>query len=168
MTREFRHEHAAEMTKLAVAAAEAANADAASDSQLKTPSSKRPAASPGVPKAAAPAAAKKGANKDAQPIEILADDPEPSSFAGHLLITGLSLTCQLITADMQHTSLYRLLCAPPLPHLSMPLPIIPVLQSGPVYPGKQSIIKYFMLIPTAAMIHNEEVSSVHDRSSLSL
>jgi hypothetical protein len=158
------------MTKLAVAEAEAANADAASDSQLmKAPSSKRPAASASVAKAgaAAPAASKKGAGKDAQPIEILADDPEPSSFAGHLLITGLSLTCQLITADIQHASLYRLLCAPPLTHLSMPLPIIPVLQSGTVYPGKQSIIKYFMLIPTATMIHNEEVGSTCDRSTLS-
>ena len=41
----------------------------------------------------------------------------------------------------------------------MPLPIIPILQSGPIYPGKQSIIKYFMLIPTPKMVHNEEVNN---------
>jgi hypothetical protein len=42
----------------------------------------------------------------------------------------------------------------------MPLPILPILQSGPTYPGKQSLIKYFMLIPTPNIIHNEEVDDL--------
>jgi hypothetical protein len=42
----------------------------------------------------------------------------------------------------------------------MPLPIIPILQSGPTYPGKQAIIKYLMLIPTPNIVHNEEVKRI--------
>jgi enolase len=98
------------------------------------------------------------AGKDAQPIEILPDEPEPFSFAGQLLITGISLTCRLITAEMQQINFYRLIQLPSLTNLSMPLPIIPILQSGLIYPGKQSIIKYFMLIPTPKVVHNEEVN----------
>jgi hypothetical protein len=90
-------------------------------------------------------------------VEIIPDEPEPSSFAGHLLITGISLTCRLITSQIQQVNLYRLIQLPSLTNLSMPLPIIPILQSGPIYPGKQTLIKYFMLIPTPTMIHNEEV-----------
>lgn len=97
------------------------------------------------------------ATKDLPSIEILADDPEPTTFAGHLLISGLSLSCRLISAEMQQTQLYRLICSSSLSQLTMPLPIIPVLQSGPTYPGKQSLVKYFMLIPTVKMVHNEEV-----------
>jgi enolase len=93
------------------------------------------------------------------PIEILPDEPEPFSFAGQLLITGISLTCRLITVEIQQTNLYRFIQLPSLTNLSMPLPIIPILQSGPIYPGKQSIIRYFMLIPTPKMIHNEEVNN---------
>ena len=99
--------------------------------------------------------------KDTQPVEILPDEPEPFSFTGQLIITGISLTCRLITTQMQQTELYRLLQLPSLTHLSMPLPILPVLQSGLAYPGKQSLIKYFMLIPTPQMVHNEEVDDVH-------
>lgn len=91
------------------------------------------------------------------PVEIIPDDPEPTTFAGHLLITGLSLTCRLITSEMKETFLYRLFSSSTSNQLSMPLPIIPVLQSGPAYPGKQSLVKYFHLIPTPSMIHNEEV-----------
>ncbi len=97
--------------------------------------------------------------KDAQPIEILADEPEPITFAGQLLLTGISLTCRLITAEIQQTNFYRLIQSPSLTNLTMPLPIIPILQSGPLYPGKQSIVKYFMLIPTPKMVHNEEVNN---------
>jgi enolase len=99
--------------------------------------------------------------KDTQTIEILPDEPEPSSFPGQLLITGISFTCRLITAEIQQINLYRLLQLPSLKNLSIPLPIIPILQSGPTYPGKQSLIKYFMLIPTPNMIHNEEVDYLH-------
>ncbi len=99
------------------------------------------------------------AAKDVPPIEILPDEPEPFSFAGQLLITGISLTCRLITVEIQQTNLYRFIQLPSLTNLSMPLPIIPILQSGPIYPGKQSIIRYFMLIPTPKMIHNEEVNN---------
>ncbi len=99
-------------------------------------------------------------SKDIQPVEVIADEPEPSSFSGQLLITGISLTCRLITAETQQTNLYRLIQLPSITNPSMPLPIIPILQSGPAYPGKQSLIKYFMLIPTPAMIHNEEVDDL--------
>ena len=99
--------------------------------------------------------------KDAQPVEIIPDDPEPSSFAGQLLITGISLTCRLITAEIQQINLYRLIQLPSLTNLSMPLPIIPILQSGPIYPGKQALIKYFMLIPTPKIVHNEEVDDLN-------
>jgi enolase len=95
--------------------------------------------------------------KDTQPIEIIPDEPEPSSFAGQLLITGISLTCRLITSEIQQLNLYRLIQPSSITNLSMPLPIIPILQSGPIYPGKQSLIKYFMLIPTPNMVRNEEV-----------
>jgi len=99
-------------------------------------------------------------SKDIQPVEVILDEPEPSSFSGQLLITGISLTCRLITAETQQTNLYRLIQLPSITNPSMPLPIIPILQSGPAYPGKQSLIKYFMLIPTPAMIHNEEVDDL--------
>jgi len=42
----------------------------------------------------------------------------------------------------------------------MPLPIIPILQHGTTYPGKQAIIKYLMLIPTPQIVHNEEVKFI--------
>jgi len=99
-------------------------------------------------------------SKDIQPIEIIPDEPEPSSFAGQLLITGISLTCRLITSKIQQLNLYRLIQLPSIRNLSMPLPILPILQSGPTYPGKQSLIKYFMLIPTPNIIHNEEVDDL--------
>jgi hypothetical protein len=95
--------------------------------------------------------------KDIPPVEIIPDPSEPISFAGQHLFTGLSLTCCLMTAEMRHLNVYRLLYSSSLTHLSMPLPMIPILQSGPPYPGKQSLIKYFMLMPTPAMVHNEEV-----------
>lgn len=95
--------------------------------------------------------------KDAPLADILPDEPEPSSFAGHLLITGISLACRLVTAEMQQINLFRLVQLTTITNFSMPLPIIPILQSGPTYPGKQALIKYFMLIPTPAMINNEDV-----------
>lgn len=97
------------------------------------------------------------AGKDVPVIEIIPDEPEPPSFAGQLLLTGISLTCRLITAEIQQTKLYRLIQSSSQTNYSMPLPIIPILQSGPTYPGKQALIKYFMLIPTPKMVHNEEV-----------
>ena len=171
------------MARLAAVESEIPTGESTPEVSLsKVPSSKRGAASPGAakgnpPPPPPPVSSKKGlvislpfvldsilfssTGKDAQPVEILPDEPEPISFAGQLLITGISLTCRLITAEMQQTNLYRLLQLPSLTHLSMPLPIIPVLQSGLVYPGKQSLIKYFMLIPTPEMIHNEEVDDLH-------
>lgn len=169
------------MAKLAAVESEIPTGESTPEVSLsKVPSSKRGPASPGAAKGnppPPPVSSKKGlvisvplvldsilfssAGKDAQPVEILPDEPEPISFAGQLLITGISLTCRLITAEMQQTNLYRLLQPPSLTRLSMPLPIIPVLQSGLVYPGKQSLIKYFMLIPTPETIHNEEVDDLH-------
>jgi hypothetical protein len=163
------------MAKLAAAESENANGEPIPDNPtLKPSSSKRPAVSPGAPKSgAAPTSSKKGlvihilnsrsffllfrTGKDAQATEIIPDEPEPSSFAGQLLITGISLTCRLITAEIQQINLYRLIQLPSITNFSMPLPIIPILQSGPIYPGKQSLIKYFMLIPTPKMVQNEEV-----------
>lgn len=166
--RNFRSEHSNDMIKLAAADSENTNGELIPDvPALKTPSTKRPAVSPSAAKsaaaaaAAAPAPSKKGAGKDAQPVEIIPDEPEPISFAGQLLLTGISLTCRLITSEIQQINLYRLIQLPSLTNYSMPLPIIPILQSGPIYPGKQSLIKYFMLIPTPNMVHNEEVESFY-------
>jgi hypothetical protein len=171
------------MIKLAAAEIENSNNEATRDtstlqpnSTLQPTSSKRLAVSPGATaKSTLPPASKRGlvihffdsrsffsllfrtSMKDTQIIEIIPDEPEPSSFAGQLLITGISLTCRLITAEIQQLNLYRLIQPPFITNLSMPLPIIPILQSGQIYPGKQSLIKYFMLIPTPNMVHNEEV-----------
>lgn len=167
------------MATLAAAEPENSNEESPPEgSASKSPPNKRPVPVPSPPKTTnAPAApSKKGlvsnlcsqlsiffyffrAAKDVPPIEILPDEPEPFSFAGQLLITGISLTCRLITVEIQQTNLYRFIQLPSLTNLSMPLPIIPILQSGPIYPGKQSIIRYFMLIPTPKMIHNEEVNN---------
>lgn len=100
-------------------------------------------------------------SKDIQSVEIIPDEPEPMSFPGQLLITGISLTSLMIAAKLQQTNLFRLIQLPTVTNLSMPLPIIPILQSGPAYPGKQGLIKYFMLIPTPNVIHNEEVVHIH-------
>jgi hypothetical protein len=176
-SRNFRSEHANEMIKLAAIESENSNGESTLDtSTLKPTSSKRPAVSPAAAKSAVPQSSKKGlvihsfnsrsflffsllfrTGKDTQPVEIIPDEPEPSSFAGQLLITGISLTCRLITSEIQQINLYRLIQLPSITNLCMPLPIIPILQSGPIYPGKQSLIKYFMLIPTPTMVHNEEV-----------
>ena len=42
--------------------------------------------------------------------------------------------------------------------------MIPILQSGLIYPGKQALIKYFMLIPTPAKIRNDEVGKTKSSS----
>jgi enolase len=88
-------------------------------------------------------------------MEIVSDEAEPSLFAGYSLITGVSLSCSLITARLRQVPLWRLLST----DMRMPLPIIPILQSGLIYPGKQSLIKYFLLIPTPDAIRNDEVGT---------
>ncbi|CAF3868768.1 unnamed protein product [Rotaria sordida] len=162
---DFRSKHADEMAKLAAAESENSNNEPTSDATLiKVPTTTRPPTSSGGAKTGvAPAPSKKGAGKDTQPVEIIPDEPEPLSFGGQLLITGISLTCHLITAKIKQSNLFRLIQLPSITNLSMPLPIIPILQSGPIYPGKQSLIKYFMLIPTPNIIHNEEwIHKVHN------
>ncbi|CAF2573323.1 unnamed protein product [Rotaria sp. Silwood2] len=162
---DFRSKHADQMAKLAAVESEDSNGEPASDvTPVKASINARPPTGTGAAKAgAAPTPSKKGANKDLQPVEIIPDEPEPTSFAGQLLITGISLTCCLITAEMRQSNLFRLIQHPSIINISMPLPIIPILQSGPTYPGKQSLIKYIMLIPTPNMIHNEEwVHKLHN------
>ena len=166
------------MVKLAAIEPESSHAEIVTEvPPLKPPATKRQVASPVVVKTSvAPPANKKGlvtyiridlrflffrVSKDIQPIEIIPDEPEPLSFAGQLLITGISLSCRLITAEIQQSNLYRLIKLPSITNLTMPLPIIPILQSGPSYPGKQTIIKYFMLIPTPEMFNNDEVDDRH-------
>lgn len=161
----FRSEHANEMMKLVAIEVENTNVEATPEtSSLKVPSSKRAPPSPAAGKSSTvPPPSKKGTGKDTQPIEIIPDEPEPFSFAGQILITGISLTCRLITAEIQQINFYRLIQPSSLSNLSMPLPIIPILQHGLNYPGKQAIIKYLMLIPTPRIVHNEEwMHKVHN------
>ncbi|CAF3465212.1 unnamed protein product [Rotaria sp. Silwood1] len=162
---DFRSKHADKMAKLAAIESENSNGEPTSDvAQVKISTNARPPTGAGAAKAGvAPTPSKKGAGKDLQPIEIIPDEPEPSSFAGQLLITSISLTCCLITTEIKQSNLFRLIQLSSITNLSMPLPIIPILQSGPIYPGKQSLIKYFMLIPTPHIIHNEEwIHKVHN------
>ncbi|CAF0932285.1 unnamed protein product [Adineta ricciae] len=157
-----RLEHAHEMAKLAAIEAENSNIEIAPEvppakPPPPAPPAKRQAVSPaGVKPGGAPPPSKKGTIKEVQLLEVIPDGPEPSSFTGQVLVTGISLTSRLITAEMQNSSLYRLIQLPYVTNLSIPLPIIPILQSGPEFPGKQTLVKYFMLIPRPDKMDNEE------------
>ncbi|CAF1111624.1 unnamed protein product [Adineta steineri] len=160
----FRSEHVHEVPKVPKVTAPLEPESSTSEiiaevSTLKLPATKqKPVVSPAVvvKTGGAPPPSQKRTTKEIQPIEVLPDEPEPSSFAGQLLITGISLACRLITAEIQQSNLYRLIQLPSVTNPAIPLPIIPILQSGPTYPGKQSIVKYYMLIPTPDVVHNEE------------
>ncbi|UJR32187.1 hypothetical protein I4U23_019651 [Adineta vaga] len=155
----FRSEHANEMAKLALVEPENSTDEIAHEvvPSKHPPPTKRQAVSPAAVKpGGAPPPSKKGTTKDIQPVEVIPDEPEPSSFAGQLLITGISLTSRVITAEMQQSNLYRLIQLPSITNPTLPLPIIPILQSGPEFPGKQTLVKYFMLIPRPDKMDNEE------------
>ncbi|CAF3065648.1 unnamed protein product [Rotaria socialis] len=162
---DFRSKRSSEMAKILAVESENSNSEStATATSTKTPNSTRgPASAGGVKGGTAPPPSKKAMSKDIQSIEILADEPEPLSYAGQLLTTGISLTCLLLTAQLQQSNLFRLIQLPSITNLSMPLPIIPILQSGPTCPGKQALIKYFMLIPTPNVTHNDEwIHKVHN------
>ncbi|CAF4845274.1 unnamed protein product, partial [Rotaria socialis] len=84
-----------EMAKILAVESENSNSEStATATSTKTPNSTRgPASAGGIKGGTAPPPSKKAMSKDIQSIEILADEPEPLSYAGQLLTTGISLTC---------------------------------------------------------------------------
>ncbi|CAF1096810.1 unnamed protein product [Didymodactylos carnosus] len=129
--------------------------DAEQRLKVNEPKSKQRAISPKEEKTPKSGPAKKPATKT-DTVEFVLDDPKSITFPGQFIITAISLATCLAANKIQQTSLFytisKFVDNDENRSYSLPIPCIPILQSGQSYPGKQSIVKQYMLLPTPTLM----------------